>query len=70
MDDQNIADEITSQLALDSDAGPLNLYMPPTYKARAKYLAQRYNLHDNRGNPSISLLMRMLIDKELVRSKK
>lgn len=50
---------------LESEAGNWNMYAPENYKAIAEYLATKLNLRDNRGNPSVSLLFRKLIDKEI-----
>ena len=48
----------------------LNLYMPEGYEKRIdrllkRKLAEGIDLGDNRGNPSISKLIRHLIDKAL-----
>ena len=50
----------------------LNLYMPKGYDERIEALLKRklaegIDLGDNRGNPSISKLIRHLIDKELAK---
>lgn len=50
---------------LESEAGNWNMYAPENYKAIAEYLAAKMKLLDNRGNPSVSLLFRRLIDKEI-----
>lgn len=52
---------------LESEAGNWNMYAPENYKAIAEYLATKMNLRDNRNNPSMSLLFRRLIDKEIAR---
>ncbi len=51
---------------------PLHLYMPAGYDERIERLLKRklatgIDLTDNRGNPSISKLVRLLIDQELAK---
>ncbi|MGJ3241146.1 MAG: hypothetical protein ACFE0Q_20720 [Anaerolineae bacterium] len=48
-----------------SEAGAVNVYMPAGYKARAEFLADRLGCMDNRGNASISALIRTLIDEKI-----